>query len=136
MPDSFAVFVARRAVAAVSVAVAVSALTFLVLHGLAPENFDDPQPLIPELGHYLVSFFLHGQLGISSTRPFRPVADMLRDSLAADVSLLVGSMAVGLTMGIAAATVCVRRPGSLASRALQGLAAVALCAPVYVVGLL
>ena len=135
MPDSFAVFVARRAVAAVAVCVAVSALTFVMLHVLAPENFRDTRPLPVELWHYLVRVFVHADFGISR-QASRPVIDMLRDSLGADISMIVGSTVIGVLAGVAGGVVCARREGLLLSRLLQVAAAVLLCAPVYVVGLL
>src|SRR3954470_18082608 len=136
MSDSFAAFVARRAVAAVGVAVAVSALTFLTLHGLAPEFFNDTRPLPLEMVHYLERVFLHADLGVSTFRPFQPVLTMLGDAIPADLSMLVGGMVVGLLAGTAGGVMCVRWPGTLVSRALQVAAAVLLCAPVYVTGMM
>jgi peptide/nickel transport system permease protein len=54
----------------------------------------------------------------------------------ADLSVLFGALVFGVGAGVAAGAVCAQRPGTLLSRALQGVATVLLCAPVYVVGLL
>src|SRR3954471_21939914 len=115
MSDSFAAFVVRRSAGAVAVAVAVTALTFLILHGLAPENFNDTRPLPIEMLHYLEGVYLHADLGISSFRPFQPVLTMLGQSIPADISMLVGAMVVGLLGGTAGGMLCARRPGSLVS---------------------
>ena len=136
MSDSFAVYVGRRLLAVVVVSVTLSALTFLMLHLLTPESFGDPRPLHVELFDYLQRFFLHLDFGSSTQRPFLPVRSMLADGIAADVALLVGATAVGAALGIAGGTVCARRPGTLVARALQALAALFLCAPVYFVGFL
>jgi peptide/nickel transport system permease protein len=134
--DSFAVYVARRACSVVIVAVSLSSLTFLMLHVLTPESFDDPRPVYTELLDYLNRVFLHADLGSSTRPPFLPVRRLLADALPADVALLVGAMVVGPALGIAGGMVCVRRQGTLVARLLGGLAAVVLCAPVYFVGFL
>ena len=136
MSDSFAVYVARRALAVVAVAVTLSAVTFLMLHLLTPESFDDPRPLHVELFTYLRDVFLHADFGISTQQPFLPVRSMLGDAIPADLSLLVGAMVVGSVMGVLGGTICARRPGTFVARVLQGLAAIFLCAPVYFVGFL
>jgi peptide/nickel transport system permease protein len=136
MSGSFALFLLRRLAGAVVVSVAVSALTFVTLHGLAPENFPGSRSLPVELADHLRRVFLHADLGVSRGRPFRPVLTLIADSLPADVSVVGGALVVGLTVGIVAGAVCAQRPGTLAARALQGVATVLLCAPVYVVGLL
>lgn len=135
MRDSFAVFLARRLVAAVAVAVAASALTFVMLHVLTPESFDDTRPLPVALWHFLVGVFLHADFGSSRQPPFRPVIDMLGDALSADISVLVGALVVGFWLGAVGGVICVRR-GGVVSAVLQFVATVLLCAPVYVVGLL
>ena len=136
MSDSFAVYVVRRALAVVAVAVTLSAVTFLMLHLLTPESFDDPRPLHVELFTYLRDVFLRADFGISTQQPFLPVRSMLGDAIPADLSLLVGAMAVGSVMGVLGGTICARRPGTFVARALQVLAAIFLCAPVYFVGFL
>ena len=45
-------------------------------------------------------------------------------------------MVVGSILGIVGGTICARRPGTFVARALQGVATILLCAPVYVVGFL
>jgi peptide/nickel transport system permease protein len=134
--ESLAVFVARRALAVVGVCVALTALTFLLLHLLTPESFTDPRPLHTELFAYLRDVFLRLDFGDSTQRPFLPVRSMIGDALPADISLLIGAMAVGSLLGVLGGTVCAQRPGTFTARGLQGLAAIFLCAPVYFVGFL
>jgi len=89
-----------------------------------------------ELFTYLRDVFLRADFGISTQQPFLPVRSMLGDAIPADLSLLVGAMAVGSVMGVLGGTICARRPGTFVARALQVLAAIFLCAPVYFVGFL
>jgi len=134
--ESFAVFVARRMVAVIGVSVGLTALTYVMLHVLTPEDFDDPRPLPAELLDYLNRVFLHADFGVSRQRPFLPVRTLLADALPADLSLIVGALVMGALLGIGGGVLCARRPRGLVARALETLAAVFLCAPVYFVGFL
>ena len=99
---------------------ALSAVTFLMLHLLTPESFVDPRPLHVELFTYLRDVFLRGDFGDSTQRPFLPVRSMLADALPADVALLVGAMLVGSVLGIVGGTICARRPGTFARGRCRG----------------
>jgi peptide/nickel transport system permease protein len=132
---SLPVFAVRRLFAAAVLAVVVSALTFLTLHGLYPEAFNDTRPLLVECAHFLVATFVHFDLGDSVARPLGSVSELLGRGLAADVSLLIGALAFGLAAGVWAGAFCARHPGTWGSRILQLLALLALCAPVYVIGM-
>ena len=135
MSDSFAVFLVRRALAAVLITIAVAAITFLILRLLAPWGFDETSPFVAVV-RYLRDVFLHGDLGISRQRPFLPVLTVLRGSLPADLALFAGALAAGVLMGIYGGVLCVRWRGTWRARALEVLAAVFLCAPVYFVALM
>jgi peptide/nickel transport system permease protein len=121
--------------AAALLAVAVSALTFLTLHGLYPEAFNDTRPLFVELGHFLWTTFVHLDLGDSSARPLGPVTEQIARGIAADFSLLIGALAFGVAAGAWGGAVCARHPGSWRARILQLAALLALCAPVYAIGM-
>ena len=136
MPESFAVFVLRRAVAVVVVSVVVSALTFVTIHGLSPQSFPGARSLPVELADYLRRAFLHADLGSSWGRSQRPVLSLIGAALPADLSLVVGAVVVGAVSGVAAGTACATRPGTALSAVLQFAGTVLLCAPVYVVGML
>jgi peptide/nickel transport system permease protein len=133
--DSFAIFLVRRAIAAVLITVAVAGITFLILRLLAPWGFDETSPFVAVV-RYLRDAFLHGDLGLSREPPFRPVTTELRESLPADVALFVGAMVAGVSLGIYGGVICVRRRGTWVARLLQALAALFLCAPVYFVALM
>jgi peptide/nickel transport system permease protein len=130
MAHSLPVFALRRLFAAALLAVAVSALTFLTLHGLYPEAFGDTRPLLIELWHFLVATFVHFDLGRDGQ-----VAAEIRRGLGADFSLLIGAMVFGLGAGMAGGVVCARHPGTWRARIIQLIGLLALCTPVYVIGM-
>lgn len=130
MAHSLPVFALRRLLAAVLLAVAVSALTFLTLHGLYPEAFGDTRPLLVECWHFLVATFIHFDLGRDGE-----IATEIGRGIGADFSLLIGAMAFGVLAGMAAGVVCARHPGTWRRRILRLLALLALCTPVYVIGM-
>ena len=135
MADSLPVFALRRLLAAALLAVAVSALTFLTLHGLYPEAFGDTRPLLVELWHFLVATFIHFDLGQSQARPLGPVTELIGRGLGADFSLLIGALIFGIAAGTAGGSVCARHPGTWRARLLQLAALLALCTPVFVLGM-
>ena len=135
MADSLPVFALRRLLAAALLAVAVSALTFLTLHGLFPEAFGDTRPLLAELWHFLVATFVHLDLGQSEARPLGSVSELIGRGLGADFSLLIGALIFGIAAGTAGGAVCARHPGTWRARLLQLAALLALCTPVYVLGM-
>ena len=125
-----------RLLAVAGVVLAVAALTFVMLHVLRPEAFPDPRPLHVELLDYLERVFLHYDFGISRGRQRRPVAELLNDGIEADVSLLVGGLAIGCLAGMAGGVLCAVRPRRPLTRLLEGAATFLLCAPTYWVGLM
>lgn len=129
-------FLLRRLVAVVLICIAVAAVVFLTLHGLFPETFGDTHPLLVELGIFLKQTFLHFDLGQSRRPPFRDVTSLLGEGLLADASVIVGGLAAGFIMGIAAGAVAARRPRSLVARAIDVAGLLALCMPVYVTAML
>jgi peptide/nickel transport system permease protein len=135
MAHSLPVFALRRMFAAALLTVVVSALTFITLHGLYPEAFNDTRPLLVECGHFLFATFVQFDLGDSVGRPLGPVSTLIGRSLAADFSLLIGALAFGIAAGTWGGAVCARHPGTWRARILQLLALLALCTPVYVIGM-
>ena len=120
-----------RIIAAAGVVVLCTAAVWLLLHWLRPEAFRGD----PGLAHFLDRAFLHFDLGVSRSLN-RPVADVLRDGVPADLQLLIGGVLTGLAAGIAGGLYCAARPNGAAAHALHVVAMVGVCAPVYVVGLL
>jgi peptide/nickel transport system permease protein len=135
MTGSYLTFAARRVVAAGVIAVLVSAITFVMLHVLRPESFFDARPLPAQLVDYLWSAFTRFDLGQSYQPPFRPVGDLIRERMWADISLFAGAAVFGVAAGMAGGVYCARRPRSLRAKLQTAVAIVALCAPVYWVAL-
>ena len=134
---SLPVFVLTRLLSVLGVVLAVTVITFLIIHLSRQEAFAyDTRPLFVQLLDYLERVFLHLDFGISDDRQQRPVAEMLRVGIPADIALLAGGMALGTLMGLAGGALCARRPGSLPARALEAAAAFFIIAPVYWVGLM
>ena len=136
MSGSYLTFAARRILAAYVIAVLVAALTFVMLHVLRPEAFFDPRSLPVQLGDYLWSAFAHLDLGNSRQPPFRPVSDLIRERIWADLSLFLGAAVFGVAAGMLGGVVCARRPRSFVAYSLLTLASLAMCAPVYWVALM
>src|SRR3712207_749958 len=135
MSGSVPLFILRRLAAIAAVAVAVAGLTFLALHGLFPETFSDTRPLLVELLHFLVQTFVHFDLGESTTRPFGEVEDLIMRGVAADLALVAGGTVAGLALGAVGGALAERHSSGWVARLLDVLALLALCTPVYVIGM-
>jgi peptide/nickel transport system permease protein len=125
--------IAVRAAGIAAVVVLTTACAWALFHLLRPNLFGGDDQTLPQ---FLDRAFLHFDFGRSEQGNRRPVADLIREGLPADVALLSGGLAFGLGAGIVGGIACARRPRGLASRAAQAIALVGMCAPVYVVGLM
>ena len=126
----------ERVLSVVIVIVGVTGLTWLAVNALRPDlRAGDDRFILIGLVDYLQSAFLHFDFGVSRTGN-REVQDLIRQGLPADLSLLAGGLAIGLLTGIAGGAYCAARPNSFPARALEAAAALAMCAPVYVVALM
>jgi peptide/nickel transport system permease protein len=126
----------RGIASVVVVVVFVTALTWLAINALRPDlRAGDDRFILVSLGDYLQRAFLHFDFGQSFTSR-REVSDLIRQGLPADLSLLGGALVFGLVAGVAGGAYCAARPRTKGSRLLEATAAVCMCAPVYVVGLL
>ena len=104
MALSTAKFVLGRVVSVVIVVVGVTGLTWLAVNALRPDlRTGDDRFILVALVDYLQSVFLHFDFGTSRTGSNREVQDLIRQGLPADLSLLVGGMALGLLAGMPAA---------------------------------
>ena len=130
MAHSLPVFALRRMLAAAALAVAVSALTFLTLHGLYPEAFGDTRPLLVELGHFLVATFVHFDLGRDGE-----IATEIARGLGPDFSLLIGAMGVRHRRRHGGRRHLRPPSRDVARRIIQLVSLLALCTPVYVIGM-
>jgi peptide/nickel transport system permease protein len=136
MALSFGKFVLTRVAIVAIVVVGVTALTWLSVNALRPDlRAGDDRFIFVALGDYLQSAFLHFDFGNSATSR-REISELIRQGLPADLSLLGGALAFGLLGGIAGGAYCAARPRTRWARLLEGAAAVAMCTPVYVVGLM
>jgi peptide/nickel transport system permease protein len=124
---------ASRLLGIVVVVVSATATAWLFFHWLRPSLFAGEDQTLWE---YLNRAFLHFDFGRSQQGGRAPVADLIRSGLPNDAAVLAGGLAFGLGAGIGGALWCARKPRGAASRALQAVAMAALCAPVYVVGLM
>jgi peptide/nickel transport system permease protein len=120
-----------RILGALGVVVLCTAAIWVAMHVLRPEAFHGDG----SLAHYLDRAFLHFDLGFSN-RLNRPVADVVREGVPADLQLLIGGVIAGLALGVAGGLYCAARPDGPPAHALHVVAMVGICAPVYVVGLL
>jgi peptide/nickel transport system permease protein len=129
-------FVVRRLLSVVAVVVGAAALVFSVFYAIRPERISDGTGYPHQLVHFLDRAFLHFDLGTSLDRllSFQPVAPLLRHSLPADLSLVVGGLVVGAALGITLGAVAAQRRGTLVGRGLDVFAAFGMSAPVYWLG--
>src|SRR4051812_30309444 len=97
--------VAVRIIGALGVVVLSTAAIWVALHVLRPEAFRGE----PGIAHFLERAFLHFDLGTSRTLN-RPVSDVVREGVPADLQLLIGGLLVGLAAGIAGGLYCAARP--------------------------
>jgi peptide/nickel transport system permease protein len=137
---------ARRILFAPVVLVAVAVVCYGGLRILRPDLYPPGDPLLGGIVHDLDRSLLHLDFGCAppggktgtSAKPSGhclPVRVLWQRGMAADVWLLAGAMVVGAVGGVLGGLWCVGHPRTLLARALQTGAALAYCAPVYLVGL-
>ena len=137
MALSMGKFVLGRMVSVAIVVVAVTGLTWLAVNALRPDlRTGDDRFILVAFADFLQSAFFHFDFGVSRTSGNREVQELIRQGLPADLSLLAGGLTVGLVAGIAGGAVCAARPRTFLARALETVAVLFMCAPVYVVGLM
>ena len=105
------------------------------MRALRPTAFGPPGPIFTQAWEYHWAALFHGDLGISFSQG-RPIADMVWERLGVDLYVMGGGLLLGLATGLAAGVVAARRPRAVRSRLLELVAIVALCAPVYWIGLM
>lgn len=118
-----------------AVVLVVTAGAWLILRALRPDAFPPGQPVLGGLASYLADAFLRFELGMSQQPGGQPVADLIVDGLPSDLLVLGGATAVGLVLGMTGGGWCAAHPGTPLARGLEALAALFVCAPVYVLGL-
>jgi peptide/nickel transport system permease protein len=128
-------FTIRKLAVAAVVVLGVAVLNFLTFHLLKPELFAGDGSLLGQLQRFLGAAVLHLDLGRSWTTGHREISGMVAEGLPADASLLLGGVLLGAAAGLAGGAVCAVRPKAPFAVVLDRLAAVAICAPVYWIGL-
>jgi peptide/nickel transport system permease protein len=129
------VFGARRLLWGAVVVLATAVAAFGLMRVLRPERYGGAA-VLPGIREDLERAFLHFDLGDACGLPGCPaVSDLVRDGFAADLWLLAGAIAIGVLAGIAGGGWCAARPRTRSARALESLAMVGYCMPVYVAGL-
>jgi peptide/nickel transport system permease protein len=135
MALSYLAFVLRRLLVAAVVVAGVGVVNFLTFHVLRPEMFEGQGSLVAQLATFLGDL-LQFDLGHSWSAGRREVSDMVLEGLPADAALLIGGIVIGTLAGLAGGAICAARPRAAVAVVLDRLAAVAVCAPVYWVGLM
>ncbi|MEO8687028.1 MAG: ABC transporter permease [Solirubrobacteraceae bacterium] len=137
MALSMGKFVLSRVISVAVVVVGVTGLTWLAVNALRPDlRAGDDRFFLVAFADFLQGAFLHLDFGVSRTGGNREVRELIREGLPADLSLLAGGLAVGLLAGIAGGAMCAARPRTFWARALETVAVLFMCAPVYVVALM
>jgi peptide/nickel transport system permease protein len=137
---------ARRILFAPVVLVAVAVVAYGGLRVLRPDLYPPGDPLLGGIVHDLDRGLLHLDFGCAppggktgtTAKPSGsclPVRVLWQRGRAADIWLLGGAIVIGAVGGVLGGLWCVGHPRTLLARALQTSAALAYCAPVYVVGL-
>ena len=114
---------------------AVAMVAYGSYRGLRPELFPG-EPWITSTWDDVQRSLLHLDFGQACGWPGCPsIQAMWTRGAAADLWLLGGAILIGVTAGVGGGLVCVRRPRSRMARAVEGAGMLAVCTPVYLVGL-
>jgi peptide/nickel transport system permease protein len=134
MDSGVLLFVLRRLALGVLVVVATAVFAYGGIRLLRPELYPG-EPWLEGTWRDVTGALLHLRLGEACMYAGCPaVHDLWARGIQADLALLAGGLALGIVAGYGAGTWCAAHPSSLARRALEALAMLFFCAPVYVVG--
>jgi peptide/nickel transport system permease protein len=124
-----------RVALGLSVVVLVAALAFALTTPPIRPSASGGATGVSAVLHDLERAFLHFDFGVASGWPGRPtVRSMWARGAAADVWMLVGTLALGVGGGFALGLWCAARRGTRRARIVEVAAMVLLCTPVYIVG--
>jgi peptide/nickel transport system permease protein len=127
MGASLPLIVARRLVALAATIVIAPTVAYVVFGSLSGSLGQSA----PAAGwDYAVKTFWHFDLGYSG-RFEGPMSDVLAWTFPIDVTMVFGSLLLGMGLGLAGGLIAVSRSGTLVGRGLQGLAVFLLCCPPY-----
>jgi peptide/nickel transport system permease protein len=109
-------------------------VTYAIPRWVHPEMYGNA-PLLGGVVHDLGRIFLHFDLGRACGWPGCPeIRVMWARGAPLDLWLLGGSLVIGVTAGMRGGLWCAQRAGTRSARALEALAMIAYCTPVYVAG--
>ena len=126
-----------RAAFAAAVVVLVAAIAFaLTTPPIRPVPFVTGPTGVSAVLHDLERAFLHFDFGLARGWPGPPtVRSMWERGAVADVWMLFGTLAIGASSGFALGLWCAARRGTRRARAVEVVAMVLFCTPVYIVGI-
>jgi peptide/nickel transport system permease protein len=128
-------YLLRRLAQGALVVLAVAAAAFWLPRVLRPDLYASG-PALAGTVHDLRQAFLHFDFGQACSLPgCPPVRVLWTRGYAADLWLLAGALALGVAGGVAGGAWCASHAGSRRARALETIATVLYCTPVYVVGM-
>ena len=128
-------FAVRRALSMAAVLLAIIVLTYGAARVLEPKLYGG-QDVLSGTWRDVVGVVAHFDFGDACMIPGCPhISTVFARTYAVDLWLLVGGLVAGVIGGFAGGVLCALWPRSLVARVLDGLAALAYCTPVYVVGL-
>ena len=112
-----------------------AALALAIPRWAFPELYPDEQGL-GGLAHAMGRAFLHFDFGVAcGWNGCPPVHEMWLRGYAADIWMLIGSVAIGVGAGFALGLWCAARAGTRRARLVQRAAVLLYCTPAYVLGL-
>jgi peptide/nickel transport system permease protein len=127
-------FLVRRLLLAAATVVLTAFFAYGIIRVLRPELYPG-EAMLGGLWADVERAMLHLDLGDSCMFfGCPPLKRIWLDGVWADLFLLVGGVAVGLVLGVLGGVWCAARPRSRASRAVEAVAMVFYCSPVYVAG--
>ena len=125
-----------RTVLAVGVVIVVAALALAIPRWSKPDLYAGETGVGGVLDAMGRAFF-HFDFGVAcGWQGCPPVRDMWSRGYAADVWMLLGTVAIGVSAGFAAGLWCARRRNSRRARAVEQAAVLLYCTPAYALGLL
>jgi peptide/nickel transport system permease protein len=128
--------IVRRVAFAPVVVGIVAAITYLSIRLLRPDMYPG-ESAVAGAGRDVERAFLHFDFGRACNWHGCPhISEMWARGVAWDLALLAGALVIGVAGGVLAGLWCASRRRSLSARALEAVAMVLYCAPVYIVGAL
>jgi ABC-type dipeptide/oligopeptide/nickel transport system permease component len=113
----------------------VAALALGIPRWSRPDLYPDEQGL-GGLAHAMYRAFFHFDFGVAcGWVGCPPVSEMWARGFAADIWMLLGSVAIGVAVGYALGVWCAARSGSRRARLVEGAAVILYCTPAYVLAL-